>query len=254
MRAAVDRLGVRQAAVVTAAMLAVGLLAAACSSSSSSSTTTTTSGGGTTTTTSGGGKTTTTGAGGGSGANGSAFLNRFKTGQHATFSASYKVTSSGKTGITSFSLVQQPPNSKFVVAVSSGTVEFITTGGKSYYCIQHGGAWTCLNGGATASMAAAAFSFAQPGTYLPAIEAAAAAKGGHASNSTKTVNGVAVQCVSVNGAAGQTGTATYCVTAQGVLGYVQVTGIRTTTFEITNYSTSVGSGEFTLPAKPPSIP
>lgn len=239
---------------VAAGLLALAALAAACGSSSSSTTTTTAaSGGGTTTATTGaaGGSTTTTSAGGGGGA--AAFVNKFKGGSNQTFTASYKVTdSTGK--VTSFTIAQQPPNSSFSVTSTSGKVQFITTGGKSYYCLQHSGSWTCLSAGAATASYSELFKVVQPGTYLPYLQAAAAAEGGHVTTSSKTVNGIDMSCVTVSGAKGQTGSGTYCVTSDGVLGYVQSSSSAGGTVELTSYSSSVPSGSFTLPATPTSMP
>ena len=133
---------------------------------------------------------------------------------------------------------------------STGTFEFLTIGTKSYLCSQTAGKWICLNGGKSLPEADL-FAVYEPGTYLPLVQAAAK-DGAHASYSTKTVNGFPLQCVTVTGATGQQGTGTFCVTSQGVLGYVSYSGTASGSgsFSITNFSGSVPGSDFTLPAKP----
>ena len=77
------------------------------------------------------------------------------------------------------------------------------------------------------------------------------------SYSSKSVNGLSLSCISVTGAKGEKGTGTFCVTPQGVLGYVSwtgTTGSQAGSFEITSFSTSVPADEFTLPATPTKLP
>jgi hypothetical protein len=101
------------------------------------------------------------------------------------------------------------------------------------------------------------FALYEPNKYLPYFQAAANAQGAHTSYSSMTLNGYSLSCLSVTGAPNETGTGKFCVTAQGVLGYVQWTGAKASqggSFEITNYSTSVPANEFTLPATPTTVP
>jgi hypothetical protein len=101
------------------------------------------------------------------------------------------------------------------------------------------------------------FALYQPNYYLPYFQAAAKAAGGQVSYSSKSVNGLSLSCVSVTGATNEKGTGTFCVTSQGVLGYVSWTGTTAAdagSFEITSFSTTVPAGEFTLPATPTTIP
>jgi len=233
------------------------MLAAACGSSSSSGTTTTAAPGGSTSTTSAGGggssSTTTTTSSTGTG---SAFLGKFQSGEHATFIATYKVTSSSNSSssLEDLTIAQQAPNALFKGVSSAGTFELITRGTKSYLCSETNGTWLCFNGGKS-NPEAALFAVYEPGTYFPEVQAAVKAEGGQASYSTKSVNGFELSCVSVSGATGEKGSGTYCVTAQGILGYVSYSsGASKGGFEIESFSTSVPSSEFTLPATPSTIP
>jgi hypothetical protein len=216
------------------------------SAASSSTTTTTVASSSTTTTTS-------------AGASGSGLLSKFQSGEQATFVATYKVTSGASKSLTSLTIAQQPPDSLFGGTSSSGNFELITLGKKGYICSGQSSGGTggmCLSEGAAASEADL-FKIYEPNFYLPYFQAAAKASGGQVSYSSKTVNGISLSCISVTGAAGEKGTGTFCVTDQGVLGYVAWTGATASdngSFEITSYSTSVPANEFTLPATPTTIP
>jgi hypothetical protein len=161
--------------------------------------------------------------------------------------------------LTSLTIAQQPPDSLFAGTSSSGTFELITLGNKSYICSGQSASGTggiCLSEGA-ASSEADVFAPYEPNFYLPYFQAAAKAAGAQVSYSSKSVSGLSLSCVSVTGAAGETGTGTFCVTDQGVLGYVSWTGSTASqngSFEITSFSTTVPAGEFTLPATPTTIP
>ena len=133
------------------------------------------------------------------GKSGSTLLNLFKSGEHVTFTATYKVT--GTSGsLSSLTLAQESPNLLFKGATSSGTFELVTLGAKSYICSQTAGAWTCFTlGSGTSIPEADLFALYEPKTYLPEFQAAASAAGGHATYSTKTVNGYSLSCLSVSG-------------------------------------------------------
>jgi len=260
--------------VLGAFLALVAVVAAGCSSSgtgsnnttttagAASSTTTATTAATTTTSTPGSATTTTTTAASSTTTSSSAssfsgLLSKFQSGEHATFIATYKITSSTSKNLTSLTLAQQSPDQVLKGTTSSGTFEFLSLGTKTYLCSQSAsGAATCFDSGAS-NPEAALFSLYEPSKYLPYFEAAASAAGGHATASSKTVNGYPLSCVTVSGVANENGTGTFCVTAQGALGYVAWTGTTTAdsgSFEITSYSTTVPSGEFNLPATPTSIP
>jgi hypothetical protein len=181
----------------------------------------------------------------------------FKSGQHVTFTATYKITSASKS-LSSLTLAQQGSDTLFKGTTSSGTFELITLGTKSYICSQSNSTWSCFSSGTgTTNPEAALFALYEPSTYLPEFQAAASAAGGHASYSTKTVNGYQLSCLSVSGVPGENGSGTFCVTSAGVLGYVAWTGAKASesgSFEISSYSTSVPASEFTLPATPTKLP
>ena len=257
-----SRVAAGLALVTVAAIVAAGCSSSStptttttASASSTTSTTSTATSSTTTTTTAAASSTTTTSAG----ASGSGLLSKFQAGQQATFIATYKVTSGTSTSLTSLTIAQQGSDSLFGGTSSSGKFELVNLGKKSYICsgqTSSGTGGMCLSEGAAASEADL-FKMYEPGYYLPYFQAAAKASGGQVSYSSKSVNGISLSCVSVTDPTGKTGTGTFCVTDQGVLGYVAWTGATAAdngSFEITSYSTSVPASEFTLPATPTTIP
>ena len=192
-----------------------------------------------------------------SGSSGSSLLSKFQSGEHATFIATYKITSGSSKSLTSLTIAEQPPDSLFGGTTTSGTFKLITLGTKSYICTGGAGAAATCFSEATEASLADLFALYQPNYYLPYFQAAAKAGGAQVSYSSKSVNGFSLSCVTVAGATNEKGTGTFCVTDQGVLGYVSWTGATAASagsFEITSYSTTVPSGEFTLPATPTTIP
>jgi hypothetical protein len=221
------------------------LVAAACSSSTTTTTTTTKpAASSTTTTTSASSK-------------GSALLGKFQSGEHATFIATYKISTAASSALTSLTIAQQSPNSLFKGTSSEGSFEVLTTGGKTYGCeIPASGSATCMPVAEFGTYAAMLKIF-QSSNYLPYFEAAAAAKGVHVTFSTKTLADIALSCLSVSRMTSAVTSGEFCVTAQGVLAYASWTGataMESGSFYITSFSTSVPAGEFTLPATPTSIP
>jgi hypothetical protein len=183
----------------------------------------------------------------------SSLLNKFQSSERATFVATYKLTSATHS-LSSLTIAQQSPNELFEGTSSTGTFQLFSLGTKSYICSKSAATTSCFSTAAETSEAEL-FAAYEPGTYLPYFEAAASAAGAHTSTSSRTVNGFALSCVTVSGLKGETGTGTFCVTSQGVLGYVSWTGTSSSgSFEIESYSTSVPAGEFTLPAKPTTVP
>lgn len=242
------------------------IVAAGCSSSSTPPTTTTTAASSTTVTTAAPSSSTTsttvapssTTTAPSTGLLGSSLLSKFKAGEHQTFIATYKIISGTSKSLTSLTIAEQSPDSLFAGTSSSGSFKLITLGTKSYICSGGSGgtAATCFSAGAEASLADV-FAFYEPSYYLPYFQEAATAAGGHVSYSSKSISGFSLSCISVTGAKDENGTGTFCVTPEGVLGYVAWTGTTASSagsFEITSFSTSVPSGEFTLPATPTTIP
>jgi len=69
--------------------------------------------------------------------------------------------------------------------------------------------------------------------------------GDKVTSSTKSLNGFAMNCVDLV-AKGVSGTSTICTTSQGILGFVSIAS-DSTSFQITNYSSSPSPSLFQLP-------
>lgn len=258
----VTRLSSSRASTAGALVILAAVLAG-CSSASTGSTTTTTTAAATTTTTTAAATTSTTAASTTSTSSttttaptnsaASSLLDKFQSSEHATFIATYKLTSASHS-LSSLTIAQQSPDEVFEGTSATGSFQLFTLGTKSYVCSKSAATTSCF-GTSAATSETELFAAYEPGTYLPYFEAAAAAAGAHTTTSSKTVNGFSLSCVTASGLKGETGTGTFCVTSQGVLGYVSWTGTSDSgNFEIESYSTTIPAGEFTLPAKPTTVP
>jgi len=69
--------------------------------------------------------------------------------------------------------------------------------------------------------------------------------GDKVTSSTKSLNGFDMNCVDLV-AKGVSGTSTICTTSQGILGFVSIAS-DSTSFQITNYSSSPSPSLFQLP-------
>lgn len=83
--------------------------------------------------------------------------------------------------------------------------------------------------------------------FLKVYSGVAALDGVHITSKNMTVNGFKLSCVVIKGGNNNPGTSTYCVTSQGILGYVASSG-ESSDFEIKSYSSSPPSSLFQLPA------
>jgi hypothetical protein len=250
-----------RAGLLAGALVGGALLLSACGSSTTTpptstaggGATTTTAGGGGATTTTTGGATTTTAAGGGGGL--SALASSLQTGQTRTYDAVYKATESSGTSETVEYAAVPPSEFAVIVTSSSGVGEYIETTGHAYACNQKtsGGAWTCIDFGAAGLGAYADLVQIYQGKYwytdVEAIKSYSGLAGFKVSNSSMSVAGQSLQCVTWSGGPAAETTAgsggEVCVTSTGVLGYVHA---GTSTFELTSYSTAVSGSKFQTPA------
>jgi hypothetical protein len=228
-------------------LLLVGAALGACSSSPSASTasTATTSTSSTTATS----PTTAASAGTTPGPSASAQIQSLsaavRTGQHATFKATYRAHNPGGTS-ESVTVEQMPPRSVF----SAGTSSVLDDGTRTYFCSPSGGSEQCVSeavsGSGTSPLASITAVF-DPATVLNEFRAAEAAVVAHSAGSRvafshATYAGLAATCVDVTH---ESTTVTYCVTNSGVLAYASTAG---STFELTAFSSSPPASDFTLPA------
>jgi hypothetical protein len=123
-----------------------------------------------------------------------------------------------------------------------------------------GGGWSCVKFTAaqasTYDAPAALYSAQYWYPVLEAFSAAGALAGLDVKTSSMSVNGFSLQCTSVTAPSGGTGTSssssssqtgTWCVTPQGILGYVASSN-DSSVFEIKSYSASPPTSLFQLPA------
>jgi hypothetical protein len=120
-----------------------------------------------------------------------------------------------------------------------------------YVCNQSGSgaAWTCQKlGQADAAAENKIFDVYTPShwiSFLKGVSLVAGLAGDTVTSSTMSLNGFDMNCVDLV-AKGVTGTSTICSTSEGILGYVKVAS-DSTSFQITNYSSSPPASLFQLP-------
>jgi hypothetical protein len=130
-------------------------------------------------------------------------------------------------------------------------VQVIVNASGEYLCNQSGsaGAWTCQKlSKADAATQNKIFDIYTPShwiSFLKGVSLVAGLAGDKVTTSTKSLNGFDMQCVDLV-AKGVAGTSTICSTSQGILGYVSVAS-DSTSFQITNYSSSPAPSLFQLP-------
>jgi hypothetical protein len=134
---------------------------------------------------------------------------------------------------------------------SASNVQIIVNSSGEYLCNQSGsaGAWSCQKlSKADAATQNKIFDIYTPShwiNFLKGVSLVAGLAGDKVTTSTKSLNGFDMQCVDLV-AKGVSGTSTICSTSQGILGYVSVAS-DSTSFQITNYSSSPAPSLFQLP-------
>ncbi len=134
---------------------------------------------------------------------------------------------------------------------SASNVQLIVNSSGEYVCNQSGsgGAWSCQKlGKADAATQNRIFDLYTPShwiSFLKGVSLVAGLAGDTVTSSTMSLNGFSMNCVDLV-AHGVPGTSTICSTSQGILGYVKVAS-DSTSFAITNYSSSPSASLFQLP-------
>ena len=181
------------------------------------------------------------------------FTQNLQSNQPSPFEAKYATTGSTpatvvyavdpSSGGLSFGETQTGANaSNFQVIVNSSG---------EYACNQAGSAatWSCQKlGKADAATENKIFDFYTPShwiSFLKGVSLVAGLAGDKVMSSTMSLNGFDMNCVDLT-AHGVPGTSTICSTSQGILGYVKVAS-DSTSFQITNYSSSPAASLFQLP-------
>lgn len=185
-----------------------------------------------------------------------AFTTKMQSGQPPTFEATY--TTTGSAPATIVYAVEAPKALAFTDTPSGGgnatSLDIIVNSSGEYSCSPGSGSGS--GSGPTCQRVQPAnqatenqlFDFYTPShwvAFLKDFSLAAGFAGDKVTSSTMTVNGFSMSCVDFN-APGVAGTSTICTTAQGLLGYVKVAS-DTTSFEITNFTTSPSPSLFELP-------
>jgi hypothetical protein len=183
-----------------------------------------------------------------------AFTNKVKSGESASFEATYLTT--GTSPATIVYAVRQPGELLFKDTPSgsvsnSNTFDIIVNASGEYVCSPPSGAkpTTCEKlSAASASTENSILDFYTPShwvTFLNDFSIAAGFAGDKVSSSSMSVGGFNMRCVDLV-APGVPGTSTICTTAQGILGYVKVAA-DSTSFEIKSYSSTPAASLFELP-------
>ncbi len=181
------------------------------------------------------------------------FTQNLRSNQNTSFEATYTTTGSA------------PATIVYAVDPSSGGLAFhetqtganpsnlqvIVNSSGEYACNQSGsgGTWSCQKlGKADAASQNQIFDIYTPShwiNFLKGVSLVAGLAGDKVSSSTMSLNGFDMNCVDLV-AHGVPGTSTICSTSQGILGYVKVAS-DSTSFQITNYSSSPSPSLFQLP-------
>ena len=154
-------------------------------------------------------------------------------GEKASYEATYKTTGSG--GSSSPITFAQEPGGKYAFtepgAGGSGGTDFVADGKNTYECSQgrssNGTASRPPSRGALRPRLVPFFGFTGGYFYaiVEALQVEAAIAGFKVTNSTTTVNGISLKCVSLKGKVnGQAEDDEWCVTGDGILGLVRYTG------------------------------
>ncbi|HUY63932.1 MAG TPA: hypothetical protein VMV14_05390 [Acidimicrobiales bacterium] len=212
-----------------AVVVGAGLLLAGCSSTSNSASSTSTSAG--------------TGASAGvsTAAQLRSLTSTVQAAEHGTYKVVYTATSSS--GTQTVTIEQSPPKSLF--STSGGSV--IDTGTTTYFCSSSNGSNTCITASGSTNPLASLLSLFSPSAAITALQQAQTEIGAHlagynVSFSSATYAGQDSTCVTVSSSS-QSGK--YCVTKSGILAYE---GSQGSSFQLTSYSTTVASSDFSLPA------
>ena len=133
----------------------------------------------------------------------------------------------------------------------ASNVQIIVNSSGEYLCNQSGpaGSWSCQKlSTADAATQNKIFDIYTPShwvSFLQGVSLVAGLAGDKVTSSTKSLNGFDMNCVDLV-AKGVSGTSTICTTSQGILGFVSIAS-DSTSFQITNYSSSPSPSLFQLP-------
>lgn len=181
------------------------------------------------------------------------FTHGLQSAQNTPFEAAYTTTGSAPATV----VYAVDPSSgglafhETQTGANASNLQVIVNSSGEYVCNQSGSgaAWSCQKlGKADAASENEIFDFYTPAhwvAFLKGVSLVAGLAGDKVTSSTMSLNGFDMNCVDLV-AHGVAGTSTICSTSQGILGYVKVAS-NSTSFQITNYSSSPSASLFQLP-------
>ncbi len=181
------------------------------------------------------------------------FTQNLQSGQSTPFEATYTTTGSAPATV----VYAVDPSSgglafhETQTGANASNLQVIVNSSGEYVCNQSASAavWSCQKlGKSDAASENKIFDFYTPAhwvAFLKGVSLVAGLAGDKVTSSTMSLNGFDMNCVDLV-AHGVPGTSTICSTAQGILGYVKVAS-DSTSFQITNYSSSPSASLFQLP-------
>jgi len=181
------------------------------------------------------------------------FTQNLQSGQSTPFEATYTTTGSAPATVD-YAVDQSSGGLAFhetQTGANASNLQVIVNSSGEYVCNQSGsgGAWSCQKlGKSDAASENKIFDFYTPAhwvAFLKGVSLVAGLAGDKVTSSTMSLNGFDMNCVDLV-AHGVPGTSTICSTSQGILGYVKVAS-DSTSFQITNYSSSPSASLFQLP-------
>ncbi len=181
----------------------------------------------------------------------SALSNKLKSADKNPYEVTYVTT--GSTPVTT-ELASSPPHQlAFSTTVSGKILDVISNSTGEFACskgVSPGATWSCIEvKGAeveTYKVMYALYSGAYWIDFLRLYSAASALQGIKIHSTSMSVNGFALQCLVITGDKNNPTNSEWCVTSQGVLGYVSVSA-KSADFEIKSYSSSPSSSLFQVP-------
>ena len=182
------------------------------------------------------------------------FTQNFQSKQDTAFEATYTTTGSAPATVV---YAVDPSRGGLAfhetqTGANASNLQVIVNSSGEYVCNQQGsgGAWSCQKlAKADAASENNVFDIYTPAhwiAFLKGVSLVAGLAGDTVTSSTMSLNGFSMNCVDLV-AHGVPGTSTICSTSQGILGYVKVAA-DSTSFQITNYSSSPSASLFQLPA------
>jgi len=181
----------------------------------------------------------------------SALSNKIKAADNKPYEVSY-VTTGSYPVVTEYA--ESPPHDfAFSTTISGKVLDVVSNSTGEFACSRSsspGSTWSCLKLGSADIETYKAMYALSSGAYwidfLKLYSAAAALQGITIHSTSMSVNGFALSCVVITGNKNNPTNSKWCVTSQGILGYVSVSA-KSADFEIKSYSSSPAASLFQTP-------